>query len=154
MSRSLSYDINVSVARWLDLLRALASCFVPASAAPSAEEALISLVDRLRSSPGASECITLAFPPDPPLLAFQAEHGDIAVCTPGTVAVGCFWARVRQQDDNICLSLDSATAAIATLMRESLSVRSRFLQIADAASATILVTDEWHASERLSLDSV
>lgn len=154
MSRSLSYDINVSVARWLDLLRALASCFVPASAAPSAEEALISLVDRLRSSPGASECITLAFPPDPPLLAFQAEHGDIAVCTPGTVAVGCFWARVRQQGDMVCLSLDSATAAIATLMRESLSVRSRFLQIADAASATILVTDEWHASERLSLDSV
>lgn len=154
MSRSLSYDINVSVARWLDLLRALASCFVPASAAPSAEEALISLVDRLRSSPGASECITLAFPPDPPLLAFQAEHGDIAVCTPGTVAVGCFWARVRQQDDMVCLSLDSATAAIATLMRESLSLRGRFMQIVDAASATILVTDEWHASERLSLDSV
>ena len=154
MSRSLSYDINVSVARWLDLLRALASCFVPASADLSPEQALISLMGRLRCMPGASECITLAFPPDAALLAFQAEHGDMAACTPGTVAVGCFWARVRQQDDNICLSLDSATAAIATLMRESLSLRGRFMQIADAASATILVTDEWHASERLSLDSV
>lgn len=154
MSRSLSFDINVSAARWRDLLRALATCFVPTSADLSPEEELISLVDRLRSTPGASECITLAFPPDPPLLAFQDEYPEMAAYKPGMVAVGCFWARVRQQDDNICLSMDSATAAIATLMRESLSVRSRFLQIADAASATILVTDEWHASERLSLDSV
>ena len=90
-------------------------------------------------------CLTLGFAHDAPLPAFQAENPELRSPHAGTVAVGCFWLRCVQCEDRFTVSLDSATASIASLMRASASVQDAIRAVGRATvTGAAQVIDEWN----------
>ena len=116
----------------------------PASAGTTGP-ALTGLLREVAAGRLGAPCLTLGFAHDAPLLAFQAENPGLRSPHAGTVAVGCFWLRCVQGEDRFTVSLDSATASIASLMRASASVQDAIRAVGRATvTGAVQVIDEWN----------
>lgn len=95
-------------------------------------------------------CLTLGFPADAGLRAFQADNPELRAGRSDRVAVGCFWLGCRLADGHYRVSFTSATRAIASLMQFSESVRHSFRALSrHARNGEVQVINEWHEASRL-----
>ncbi len=108
-------------------------------------EGLVSALQGLAGRKETEECLTLSFPADQALLAFQVENPELTSAHPGKVAVGCFWVACKHFEESYAVSFTSATRSISSLMKDSGSVQATFRALARfAADGTVQVINEWH----------
>lgn len=90
-------------------------------------------------------CLTLVFPADALLQAFQAENPECRSARPGHISVGCFWVGCKHVAGAYVVSFTSATRTLSELMQGSRSVKGLFLSLANqTSSGSVRVIDEWN----------
>lgn len=137
MSRILTCELRFDGAELPALAAALGALWVADDgAAPDA------YLHRLLAEPGREDPLSLAFEPDDWLRAFRREHPDMPTA-PGKIAVGAFWAALREDAGQRVLSLTGATGSVSDALVESPAVRAALRVLADAVYGELCLVDEW-----------
>ncbi len=151
MSDSAAFELTVATNQWAEFIRDFARRVVQVGVGESAvthgdlEAVLATRLADLCDSRAREECVTIRFPADAALVAFDEASTDPPSGCDGHVAVGCFWVSCVRGRDYVAVSIASSTRSIAQLMRESDSVRDAFRSLSmHATDRQVRVTDEWH----------
>ena len=156
MSDSAAFELTVATSQWQEFVRDFARRVVHVGVGESAvthgnlEFVLATRFADLCDGRAPEECVTIRFPADAALLAFDEASADPPSGYDGQVAVGCFWVSCVRSRNHVTVSIASATRSIAQLMRESDSVRDAFRSLAvHAKDRQVRVVDEWHDVQTL-----